>query len=112
MSSYKPVPHFISSQMMSLFLETQSYSRFDFSKEDCTVVKIASSCASGRLLAGACFKDLVKGYTAYCGRMKPLPDWALDGVIAGIQGGEEAVQDIVDATLDAGVPLAAVWYAI
>lgn len=116
-SSYKPVPHYISSRKVSLFLENKEYSRFDFSVPDRVVIKVAvgASCDAkekgvrGRLTDGHSFKDLVCEYTAYSGRMKPLPDWALDGVILGIQGGESVVETVVNRTLSAKVPVAALW---
>ncbi len=108
-SSYKPVPFYISSDNKGFFLETKSYTKFDFTQDNRIIIKIADSYASGRLLVGDSPKVIVREYTRLCGRMDGLPEWALEGIILGIQGGEEAVQDIVKNTIDAGVPLAAVW---
>ena len=33
--------------------------------------------------------ELIEAYTAYAGRMRPLPDWVHHGMIAGFQGGTE-----------------------
>lgn len=53
--------------------------------------------------------DLVQEYTSYCGRMKPLPDWVVEGIIAGIQGGSDKVQKILERLKRHQTPLAAVW---
>jgi alpha-glucosidase len=112
-SSYKPIPHYISSRKVSLFLENKEYSRFDFSKPDRVVIKVAIGASRegvrGRITDGHSYKDLVREYTAFSGRMKPLPDWALDGVILGIQGGEGVVESVVKRTLSAKVPVTALW---
>ena len=41
--------------------------------------------------------------------MYPLPDWSLEGAIAGIQGGESIVSNVIDKMVQADVPIAAVW---
>ncbi|EOD52351.1 putative alpha-glucosidase protein [Neofusicoccum parvum UCRNP2] len=43
------------------------------------------------------------------GRQPALPDWAHDGAILGIQGGQEKVEGIVKDALAAGTPLVSVW---
>jgi alpha-glucosidase len=108
-SSYKPVPYFISSRMVSLVLENECYSYFDFTRQDAIEIKVASRNVSGRIINGEDPKQLLQEYTSFCGRMKGLPDFALDGVILGIQGGQEIVQEIVTKAKDAGVAITALW---
>ncbi|KAL0260297.1 hypothetical protein SLS55_003983 [Diplodia seriata] len=47
--------------------------------------------------------------TEVTGRQPPLPDWALDGAILGIQGGQDKVEGIVRDARAAGMPLVGVW---
>ncbi|KAJ3109899.1 hypothetical protein HDU96_007080 [Phlyctochytrium bullatum] len=108
-SAYKPVPYYLTSKLRCLFLESNDYSLFDITAADRVVIKVASPVVVGRLVFGSSPLDIIEEYTTYAGRMQPLPDWALKGIITGIQGGEEKVQGIVDKTKAAGVPLAAVW---
>ncbi|KAI8833369.1 glycosyl hydrolases family 31-domain-containing protein [Chytridium lagenaria] len=108
-SAYKPVPFFVTSKLRCLFLESNDYSMFDLTDPDRVTIKIAAPLAVGRLIYGKSPLNIVEEYTSYAGRMEPLPDWALEGVIAGIQGGEEKVLGIVKKMQEAGVPLAALW---
>lgn len=40
--------------------------------------------------------ELITSYTAFVGRMSPLPDWVGRGAILGLQGGTSAVLQTVD----------------
>jgi alpha-glucosidase (family GH31 glycosyl hydrolase) len=53
--------------------------------------------------------DLLTEYTSYAGRMLPLPDWVSDGVIAGIQGGQQKTKEIVKNLRQHNVPVSAVF---
>ena len=43
------------------------------------------------LFSGASPKDIISSYTAYVGRMKPLPSWVGSGAVLGLQGGTDEV---------------------
>ncbi|KAK0638289.1 Sulfoquinovosidase [Lasiodiplodia hormozganensis] len=47
--------------------------------------------------------------TEVTGRQPALPDWAFDGAILGIQGGQEKVERIVREALAQDMPLVGVW---
>jgi len=53
--------------------------------------------------------DLIAEYTAYAGRMRPLPDWIGEGAIVGIQGGATSVQRALERLQSHGTPVAAIW---
>lgn len=53
--------------------------------------------------------DLITEYTSYAGRMLPLPDWVSDGVIAGIQGGQQKAKEIVQQLRQHNVPVSAMF---
>ncbi|KAJ3412833.1 hypothetical protein HDV05_000174 [Chytridiales sp. JEL 0842] len=108
-SAYKPVPHFITTELRAFFLENYDYSMFDLTSLDKIRVKVGAPVMVGRIYAKDTPLKLIEEFTKYAGRMRPMPDWALEGAIAGIQGGEEKVNGIVDKALTAGVPLTAVW---
>jgi alpha-glucosidase (family GH31 glycosyl hydrolase) len=72
------------------------------------VANTKSSCL-GRILDGKTMLDLLTEYTSYAGRMLPLPDWVSDGVIAGIQGGQEKTQEIIRKMRQYNIPTAAVF---
>lgn len=47
--------------------------------------------------------------TGVTGRQPELPDWAHDGAILGIQGGQEKVEGVVKEAVAAGMPVVGVW---
>jgi hypothetical protein len=109
--AYKPVPYFFTSYNRSLVLENNDYSLFDMTRKNIMSIKVCNLDVAGRIMYGQNPLELLQQYTTYyCGRMKPLPEWVLDGVIAGIQGGEGKVMRIVDESVRADIPLAGLWY--
>ena len=104
-----PAPHFISSRLRSLFLENLEYSEFDLRPADRIEIKTWSGTMTGRILYGETPLDLIEAYSDYCGRMRALPDWAHNGAIVGLQGGQQKVEARLDALRRAGVPVAALW---
>ncbi|HVL19622.1 MAG TPA: alpha-glucosidase, partial [Amaricoccus sp.] len=82
---------------------------FDMRRSDQFDVKVWSSVMTGRIVHGTSPLALIASYTSYSGRMRPLPDWVHQGVIAGLQGGTEVVRGKLATLKDAGVPLAGLW---
>jgi alpha-glucosidase len=104
-----PAPHFITSRLRSMFLENEEYSTFDLRQAEAFDVRVWSGTMAGRILHGASPLELIESYTAFAGRMRPLPDWVHQGVIAGVQGGTAVVRRKLGELRDAGVPLAGLW---
>ena len=52
---------------------------------------------------------LLRGISAYTGRMAALPAWVGTGAVVGMEGGRDAVLNTTAALLAARVPIAAVW---
>lgn len=104
-----PAPQYLTTRLRSLFLENLEYSTFDMRQSDQLDVKVWSGVMTGRILFGTTPLELVEAYTEYSGRMRPLPDWVHEGVIAGLQGGSDVVRTRLRTLTDAGVPLAGVW---
>ncbi len=103
------VPHYITSEMCSLFLENYEYSSFDLRELDKVQVEVFSSRMSGQILSGVTPAELIEHYTEYSGRMRPLPEWILDGAVVGLQGGTDKVLDVYDELKALGTPVAALW---
>ena len=40
--------------------------------------------------------ELITSYTAFAGRLSPLPDWVGSGAVLGLQGGTAAVLQVID----------------
>ncbi|KAI8146758.1 glycosyl hydrolases family 31-domain-containing protein [Fennellomyces sp. T-0311] len=109
-ASYVSVPQFISTDKRCLFLETSEYASFNLIEPDRVTIRVDTRDGLvGRLIDGDSMLDLITEYTSYAGRMRPLPDWINQGVLAGIQGGSTKVRQIVTQLKNHGAPLAAVW---
>jgi sulfoquinovosidase len=108
-TSYASVPHYITSQMRSLFLENYEYSSFDLREQDRVQVEVFSSRMTGQILSGETPVELIELYTEYSGRMRLLPEWILSGAVVGLQGGTNKVLDVYDELEALGTPLAALW---
>jgi sulfoquinovosidase len=103
------VPHYITSEMRSLFLENYEYSSFDLREEDRIQVEVFSSQMAGQILSGDTPAELIELYTEYSGRMRALPEWILGGAVVGVQGGTDKVLDAYDELEALGTPVAALW---
>jgi alpha-glucosidase len=103
------VPHYVTSEMRSLFLENYEYSSFDLRREDRVQVEVFSSLMSGQILSGETPAELIEQYTEYSGRMRPLPEWILGGAIVGLQGGTDKVLGVYDELEALDTPVAALW---
>ena len=108
-TSYASIPHYITSTARSLFTENYEYQIFDLRTPDRIQVRVYSRTMKGRILYGKTPPDLIREYTEYAGRMRPLPDWIHQGAIVGIQGGTARVQALFDKLQAEGAPLSAVW---
>ncbi|MBP6469482.1 MAG: alpha-glucosidase [Chloroflexi bacterium] len=108
-TTYAGVPHYLTSQMRSLFLETSEYSTFDMRQDDRVQVGLFSGEMNGRILNGDSPSTLIERYTEYAGRMRPLPDWIMDGAIIGMQGGTARVREVWAQLEAADVPISAFW---
>lgn len=112
-STYAPVPHYITSRMRSLFLDASSgslgYAVFDLRQDDRVQISAFSTGLTGRILYGENPEALIEEYTAWAGRMRPLPDWILDGAVVGMQGGTERVREVYEQLKSRSVPVAAFW---
>ncbi len=108
-TTYAAVPHYITSRLRSLFLENSEHVVFDLRRPDRVQVRLFANTMAGRILYGETPPDLIREYTEYAGRMRPLPDWVLEGAVVGMQGGTAKVRRVL-ADLEArGTPVAAFW---
>ncbi len=106
--SYAPMPVFVTDSGLMLYFETPSdgISRLEeersrFSFDACPARLILSQAES--------FREQAKRLA----RIRPvgqgLPDWCLDGMILGVQGGTDRVLEKAFALQDAGAKISAVW---
>ena len=108
-TSYACVPHYITGDARSLFLENYEYSSFDLREDDRVQVGVFSSLMRGQILSGDIPAELIEQYTEYSGRMRPLPEWIMSGAVVGLQGGTHKVLDIFEKLEALDTPIAALW---
>ena len=108
-ASYASVPHYITSDARSLFLENYEYSTFDLREDDRAQIGVFSPLMRGQILAGDTPAELIEQFTEYSGRMRPLPEWILGGAVVGLQGGTDRALRISEELEALGTPIAAIW---
>ncbi len=108
-TSYACVPHYITSKLRSLFLENSEYTVFDLREADRVQVRAFASRLHGRILQGVTPAQLIEEYTSCTGRMRPLPDWLMEGAVVGMQGGTGKVREAWAALKERETPVAAFW---
>ncbi len=108
-NTYAPVPHFISSQMQSLYSENSQYQVFDFTNPHAAQLEVDAKSASGVIFSGTTPAQLVQEYTSMVGRMAPLPNWTQQGLIFGAVGGTKTVTANLDKLLAYHVPITGLW---
>ncbi len=107
--SYAPVPQYISSKIHSVYLKSYAPSEFDFTEKEKVRIKSYSLFLDGSILYGENPTELISIYTEFAGRMKPLPDWILDGAVIGMQGGTDKVREVNEKLKKYDTPIAAFW---
>jgi len=108
-STYYAVPFYLTDQNNSLLLENAEYSLFNLETPGEVSIKLFASEMRGRVLRGDEPLEIVEELTEYTGRMRPLPDWVLDGAIVGMQGGTAEVREKREILRDFDTPIAAFW---
>jgi len=108
-TTYAGVPQYITSKLNGFYLDNNEYSIFDMSREDRVQVQLFAPLMQGNILFGESPAELIAAYTAAVGRMRPLPEWILDGAVVGLQGGTQKVREIYAKLQTHDTPLAAIW---
>lgn len=108
-NTYYPEPTFVSSRKYWLHADSFSYADFNFKRTDFHELFFWSIPSNIVISFKNSFLDLVEDLTAYTGRVPNLPDFLLDGVILGVQGGIEKVKGYLKQAKDAGVKVAGLW---
>lgn len=108
-STYAPMPYYMTDTNYTLFLENTECSIFDLEADAEASVVVYADRMEARLAAGSEPMELLEKYTAYAGRMDPLPDWAHQGAVVGAQGGTKKIWSIFRQLMDRDASLAAFW---
>ncbi|XFA98178.1 alpha-glucosidase [Candidatus Izemoplasma sp. B36] len=108
-NTYYPEPTFVSSRKYWLHADTFSYADFNFKRKEFHELFFWSIPSNVVISFKNSFLDLVEDLTAYTGRVPKLPDFLLDGVILGVQGGLDKVKGYLNQAREAGVKVSGLW---
>ena len=105
--SYAPMPVFVTDRGRLIRFDTDSDGISDFGE---TFSFTFDACpASLTLLRAEDYETLVRALARDIPNRQYLPDWCLEGMILGVQGGGETAVQKAFAMLDAGAKVSAVW---
>ena len=106
--SYAPMPVFVTDRGRLIRFDTSSDGWADFGKDEYRFQYDACP-ASLVLQKGASFRELSALLSVQIPNRQYLPDWCMDGMILGAQGGAEEVLQKTFSLLDAGARVCGVW---
>jgi len=104
-----PQPTYVSSQKYYLHVDSSAYADFDFRNESFHELQIWQIPKTVRLEAADSWEALLERMSGYFGRQPLLPDWIYEGLIIGAQGGSGRVFDIVERSIQSGIPVCGIW---
>ncbi len=106
--SYAPMPVFVTDRGRMIRFVTDSDGISDFTGAELRFT--FDSCPRALVLSRAeGYEPLVRALAKEIPNRQYLPDWCLEGMILGVQGGTETVLGKAFAMLDAGAKISAVW---
>ncbi|MGI6055336.1 MAG: alpha-glucosidase [Clostridium sp.] len=104
-----PQQTFVSSRHYYLHVDSTAYADFDFRNEDFHELQIWEVPASIRIEAADTFLELLEKESAFFGRQPELPEWVYNGLVIGVQGGNERSFGLLEKTLEHGIQVSGVW---
>lgn len=108
--SYCPSPVFSTSKVFRSFaVLSYEYSVFDFREEDSFRIAIWNPELVLSIGRSKNMKEALTLLTTKTGRMPAMPEWVDNGVILGVQGGTNIVEEIVWNVVEREVPISALW---
>lgn len=107
--TYYPQPSFVTADGRWAYLESSAFSRFDFSTPGLCSIAVHELPSSLYLGKEGTAEEAVSALSARVGRQPPLPSWAHDGLILGVQGGRAVAAEKLRRALDAGIKVTALW---
>jgi len=108
-STYFPQPTFVSSTNLFCHLETSEYAELDFTDPSWHSLHVWGVPEKIVLDTAETATALLESLSAYLGRQPALPDWVYDGMVLGLQGGAQVVQQKLETALAQGIQVTAVW---
>ncbi|MFP3126135.1 alpha-glucosidase [Ectobacillus funiculus] len=104
-----PQPTFVSTKKYYCHVETTAYADFDFRNPYFHELQIWEVPKYVLFETADTYLELVEKITNLFGRQPELPDWVYNGIILGIQGGTDVVEEKLTKALEKGVKVSGVW---
>ena len=108
-STYYVAPHYLTSNLESIFLKNDSYSEFDFTENEKISIRVYEGNLEWEALYGENPLALISSFTEYAGRMPEPPSWLDNGAIVALARPLEESTQIIGELKAAGVEIAGVW---
>jgi len=108
-NTYFPQPTYVSSNRYYLHIDSTAYADFDFRNPNFHELQVWEIPASIRIESAPTFLELLEKESAFFGRQPELPDWVYNGLIIGVQGGNERSFGLMEKTLNHGIKVSGVW---
>ncbi|WP_407081556.1 MULTISPECIES: alpha-glucosidase [Marinitoga] len=86
-----PQSAFLSSNMYYCIVDSSVYMKFDFSHVDFHEIEVWDIPKRISFITGENYLEIISKFNKYMGIQPKLPEWILDGLILGVQGGLEEV---------------------
>ncbi|MDZ5711393.1 alpha-glucosidase [Jeotgalibacillus haloalkalitolerans] len=104
-----PQPSFISSRHYAVQVDTTCYADFNFEHPDFHELEVWGVPNRITILGGESLQDCVEKVSDFYGRNPKLPEWVNEGIMLGIQGGTQTVDEKWQRAVDEGVHVSALW---
>lgn len=108
-TTFFPQPTFVSSGKYFFHLMNSEYSELDFRSSDHHEICVWANRAEFVFGFADSYRELLISLTGLLGRQPRLPDWAMEGVWLGVQGGTERVTKLLQNCRSEGMDVSAVW---
>ena len=108
LTSYAPMPFYITNQSQGIFVSSRNYSQFDFTRPRQVQILNYAGYMNISFFNGATPAEALSIFTADK-RMQPLPEWVYASAIIGMQGGTDKVREVYDKLQQRNMPMTAFW---
>lgn len=104
-----PQPTFISSRRYYLHADSTAYGDFDFRHDSFHELQFWEVPKEIRIEGADTFVSLLEKLTGFLGRQPELPEWVYNGLIIGVQGGNERSFGLLEKTQEKGIKVSGIW---
>lgn len=104
-----PQPTYVSTKHYYLHADSTAYADFDFRNEEFHELQFWEVPAQIRIEGADSYLKLLQKMTGYFGRQPELPEWIYNGLMIGVQGGNERSFGLLDKTLEKGIKVSGLW---